>query len=147
MILACLLFAGLLWIRYKHIVNAEPKLISNTARPVLPLIKEVNPFIGTGGYPWVCAYNFPGAALPFGMVRLSPETISVLTKQRARNTSGYYYGDNRVSGFSHTRLSGTGATDGGHFLVVPATRPISRNGHLRKRGYRFSHHDEVVFTG
>ena len=147
LILTGLLFAGTLWIRYKHVVNAEPQLISKAAQPVLPIIKDVNPFIGTGGYPWVCGHNFPGAALPFGMVRLSPETISFLTKRGARNTSGYYYGDNRVSGFSHTRLSGTGATDGGHFLVVPATRPVSRNGKVKRRSYRFSHRDEVAFPG
>ena len=123
-ILTGLLFAGILWIRYRHVVNAEPQMMSNAAQPVLPLIKDVNPFIGTGGYPWVCAHNFPGAALPFGMVRLSPETVSFLTGAKARNTSGYFYGDNRISGFSHTRLSGTGATDGGHFLVVPATGPV-----------------------
>ena len=46
----------------------------------------------------------------------------MLIRKRALNTSGYYYGDEQVLGFSHTRLNGTGATDGGHFLVVPATR-------------------------
>jgi len=146
-ILTGLLFAGILWIRYRHVVNAEPQMMSNAAQPVLPLIKDVNPFIGTGGYPWVCAHNFPGAALPFGMVRLSPETVSFLTGAKARNTSGYFYGDNRISGFSHTRLSGTGATDGGHFLVVPATGPVSKNGIVKGRSYRFSHRDEVAFPG
>ena len=58
--------------------------------------------------------NFPGATVPFGMVRLSPETASLYTNTRAYNTSGYYYGDNKIIGFSHTRLAGTGATDGGH---------------------------------
>ena len=101
-VLAGLLFGGALWFKYRYIVNAEPQLISGTALPVLPLIKEVNPFIGTGGYPWVCGHNFPGATLPFGMVRLSPETASVLTNRRALNTSGYYYGDNKNCGFSHT---------------------------------------------
>ncbi len=146
-ILAGLLFAGMLVIRYRHIVNAEPQLISNAARPVLPLVKEVNPFIGTGGYPWVCGHNFPGATMPFGMVRLSPETISSLTHREARNTSGYYYGDNRITGFSHTRLSGTGATDGGHFLVLPATGPVSRNDKVKRRSYRFTHGDEFAFPG
>jgi predicted alpha-1,2-mannosidase len=146
-ILAGLLFAGLLWIRYRHVVNAEPQAVSNAARPVLQLIKDVNPFIGTGGYPWVCGHNFPGATLPFGMVRLSPETASFLTGAKAKNTSGYYYGDNRISGFSHTRLSGTGATDGGHFLVVPSSGPVSHNGLMKGPRYHFSHRDEVAFPG
>jgi len=146
-ILAGLLIAGMLWIRYKHIVNMESQAMSNAAKPILPLVKEVNPFIGTGGYPWVCGHNFPGAARPFGMIRLSPDTKSFLSGRKATNTSGYYYGDSRISGFSHTRLSGTGATDGGHFLVVPANGPILHNGHVKGRSYRFSHHDEVAFPG
>ena len=89
----------------------------------------VNNFIGTGGFPaWVCGMNFPGATVPFGMVRLSPETISLfpdnnllIPDKKALNTSGYYYGDNRMLGFSHTRLAGTGATDGGHFLFTPTS--------------------------
>ena len=146
-VLAGLLFGGALWFKYRYIVNAEPQLISGTALPVLPLIKEVNPFIGTGGYPWVCGHNFPGATLPFGMVRLSPETASVLTNRRALNTSGYYYGDNKIRGFSHTRLSGTGATDGGHFLVVPVAGPVSQKIRHKGRFSHFSHRDEVAFPG
>ncbi|MCK9411089.1 MAG: hypothetical protein M0Q53_02235 [Prolixibacteraceae bacterium] len=34
--------------------------------------QNVVPFIGTGGYYWVCANNFPGASMPFGVVRLIP---------------------------------------------------------------------------
>jgi len=147
LILAGLLFLGVLWIKSGHIVNAEPHPMPGAALPLRPLIGEVNPFIGTGGYPWVCGHNFPGATLPFGMVRLSPETASYLTGKQARNTSGYYYGDNKILGFSHTRLSGTGATDGGHFLVVPATGPLSQNSPVKERGYRFSHRDEVAFPG
>lgn len=147
MILAGLLFVSGVYIKYRHIVNAKPQPMPDVAQPVLPLIKEVNPFIGTGGYPWVCGHNFPGATLPFGMVRLSPETASVLTNRRALNTSGYYYGDNKICGFSHTRLSGTGATDGGHFLVVPVSGPVSQK--IRHKGQfsHFSHRDEVAFPG
>ena len=53
---------------------------------------EANPFIGTGGLTYLCGNNFPGATVPFGMVRLSPDTVSPLGK-RATNTSGYYYRD------------------------------------------------------
>lgn len=81
----------------------------------------VDPFIGTGGLPWACAMLFPGATAPFGMVRLSPDTtfpggINPFTC----GTAGYWYGHNYLWGFSHTRLSGTGATDMGHFRVTPA---------------------------
>ena len=97
--------------------------------------RRVNPFIGTGGFPWVCGHNFPGAMVPFGMVRLGPETASILLHKRALNTSGYYYGDDQILGFSHTRLNGTGATDGGQFLVMPTrdlwSRTCSASGNPR----------------
>jgi len=147
LLLASLLFAAMLWARHRHITGQEPGELSGAASPALPLIKQVNPFIGTGGYPWVCGHNYPGASVPFGMIRLSPDTQSFPGGRKATNTSGYYYGDNRVLGFSHTRLSGTGATDGGHFLVVPTSTPASKKRRPGKRSYRFSHRDELAFPG
>jgi len=80
----------------------------------------VNPFVGTGGIPWACGMLFPGATTPFGMVRLSPDTSYpggfVIDNM---GTAGYYYGHTNTWGFSHTRLSGTGAVDGGHFRITP----------------------------
>ena len=64
----------------------------------------VDPFIGTGGIPWVCAMLSPAATTPFGMVRLGPDTCFVgggyLLKT---NTSGYYYEHGHIKGFSHSR--------------------------------------------
>src|SRR6185437_10054445 len=100
------------------LANDAPK--PNPAVGPGTLGSEVNPFIGTGGVTWVCANNFTGATVPFGMVRLSPDTVSQ-SGRRASNSSGYYYPDSRIPGFSHTRLAGTGATDGGNFLVIPCT--------------------------
>src|SRR4051794_41908441 len=82
-----------------------------TVQPGL-LGSDVNPFIGTGGVTYLCGNNFPGATVPFGMVRLSPDTVSLLGR-RASNSSGYYYSDPRILGFSHTRLAGGGAPGGG----------------------------------
>ena len=122
--LSVVVFIGSLIFRHQLIVRARPGNLQTQAQP-LELGKRVNPFIGTGGFPWVCGNNFPGAMVPFGMVRLGPETVSLQFRKRALNTSGYYYGDNQLLGFSHTRLNGTGATDGGHFLVVPALQDIN----------------------
>ncbi len=113
-----LLITGL-WINYRSFVDAPVKPIPNHVASNYPLASQVNPFIGTGGVPWTCAYNFPGASLPFGLMRLSPETVSMITNDKGLSTSGYFYGDNKIIGFSHTRLVGTGATDGGHFLLQP----------------------------
>jgi predicted alpha-1,2-mannosidase len=107
--------------------------------------RDVNPFIGTGGISYLCGNNFPGATLPFGMVRLSPDTVSSLG-QRATNSSGYFYSDPRILGFSHTRLAGTGATDGGNFLVIPCGAESVKS--VRRGLYAgFSHSDEMAFPG
>ena len=107
--------------------------------------KEVNPFIGTGGAAYLCGNNFPGATMPFGMVRLSPDTVSLLGKG-ATNSSGYFYSDPRLLGFSHTRLAGTGATDGGNFLVIPCTVETAK---AQRRGMNahYSHDLERAFPG
>lgn len=107
--------------------------------------KEVNPFIGTGGISYLCGNNFPGAAVPFGMVRLSPDTVSSLGKL-ASNSSGYFYSDPRILGFSHTRLVGTGATDGGNFLVIPCTAETARS-NRRGLSAKYSHESERAFPG
>jgi predicted alpha-1,2-mannosidase len=131
---------------YKSIVSIDTQKLQVKAQPG-ELGKWVNPFIGTGGIPWVCGHNFPGVSLPFGMVRLGPETASILINKKALNTSGYYFGDNKILGFSHTRLVGTGATDGGHFLVFPATGEVTQK--VRPNGLytSFSHEQEIAFPG
>jgi predicted alpha-1,2-mannosidase len=139
-------FISVLAFKYHRIVSAQPGRLQTGMQPGA-LGRSVNPFIGTGGFPWVCGNNFPGAMVPLGMVRLGPETASLLISKRTLNTSGYYYGDERVLGFSHTRLNGTGAVDGGHFLVMPALEPIQpkllRQGSFEK----FSHSEELAFPG
>jgi predicted alpha-1,2-mannosidase len=149
-----LLFLILAKIKYYSIVLPTPK---NHTENISPgnYGQYVNNFIGTGGFPaWICGMNFPGATVPFGMVRLSPETISLFPQndflipdKKALNTSGYYYGDDRMLGFSHTRLAGTGATDGGHLLITP-TSTQSEDIVFKKDFYHnFSHDDEIAFPG
>ena len=140
------LFVAAMWMTYRGVVAELPGQMPVPAQSG-ELGQWVNPFIGTGGIPWVCGYNFPGADLPFGAVRLSPETASILTNDLALNTSGYFFGDNKIIGFSHTRLSGTGATDGGHFLVTPTEKPVSPK--IARDGFfiPFSHANEVAFPG
>jgi predicted alpha-1,2-mannosidase len=109
--------------------------------------KNVLPFIGTGGLYWVCANNFPGASMPFGVVRLSPDTKSSVFGKEALNTSGYYFPDNKIMGFSHTRLSGTGATDGGHFRVLPMRGETGWERYRKGKYASFRHADERAFPG
>ena len=125
-------------------VADDPPKPNPTVQPGT-LGSDVNPFIGTGGVRYLCGNNFPGATVPFGMVRLSPDTVSPLGN-RATNSSGYYYRDQRILGFSHTRLAGTGATDGGNFLVIPCTADAAK---LHRRGLNadYSHQQERAFPG
>ena len=111
------------------------------------LVSYVNPFIGTGGFSQVSPHNFPGASVPYGMVRLSPDTYSTVFRKKALNTSGYFYPDNRIMGFSHTRLVGTGAIDGGHIRVIPATSGHAWGKYISGRYTRFRHRDESARPG
>ncbi len=132
---------------YFHLRNQQPFGTASTPFEAGRLGKYVNPFIGTGGYYWVSAYNFPGASVPFSVVRLSPDTWSSVFRRKALNTSGYYYPDNRIMGFSHTRLAGTGATDGGHFRVIPASDASGWHQYLKGKYLRYRHSDEMAFPG
>ncbi len=81
----------------------------------------VDPFIGTGGTPWTAGMLSPAATVPFGSVRLGPDTSFLGGAYIVKtNTSGYYYEHAHIKGFSHSRLSGTGAEDYQMFRVTPA---------------------------
>lgn len=102
----------------------------------------VDPFIGTGGTPWACGMLSPAATVPFGAVRLGPDTSFMgglyITKM---NTSGYYYENRHITGFSHSRLSGTGAEDYGIFRVTPVT------GKKKPGAIPYSHRNETASAG
>lgn len=83
----------------------------------------VNPFIGAStstdaaGVYHGLGKTFPGAATPFGMVQVSPNTIT-----GGDNAPGYSYEHTSIEGFALTQMSGTGwYGDLGNFLVMPAT--------------------------
>ncbi len=103
----------------------------------------VDPFIGTGGH----GHTYPGAARPFGMVQLSPDT----RLSGWDGASGYHYSDSLIYGFSHTHLSGTGVPDYCDILVMPTLGPVRLNSRPigEKRGYRsrFSHQQEAARPG
>ncbi len=104
--------------------------------------RYVDPFIGTGGTPWTCGMLSPAATVPFGAVRLGPDTSFVggiyITKM---NTSGYYYEQGHIKGFSHSRLSGTGAEDYSNFRVTPV------NGKNKPGVMPYSHSNETASPG
>jgi len=104
----------------------------------------VDPIIGTGGH----GHTYPGAALPFGMVQLGPDTR--LTGWDG--CSAYHYSDSVIYGFSHTHLSGTGASDYGDILMMPTIGPVqleSGNAQNPTAGYcaTFKHNNEIAEPG
>lgn len=108
------------------------------------LTRHVNVFIGTGGH----GHTYPGAAVPFGMVQLSPDTYNVGWDW----CSGYHTSDSSIMGFSHTHLSGTGVGDMLDVLVMPGTGEVKLAPGTRENpsaGYRsrFSHEDEKASPG
>lgn len=98
----------------------------------------VNPMIGTGGH----GHTFPGAVLPFGMVQLSPDTR---VDGSWDGCSGYHYSDTLIYGFSHTHLSGTGASDWGDILLMPVTEIQSLDNKMYASA--FSHKSEKAGAG
>ena len=106
--------------------------------------KFVKIAIGTGGH----GHTYPGATVPFGMVQLSPDTYN----DGWDWCSGYHYSDSSIMGFSHTHLSGTGASDMLDFLLMPGTGPTKLFPGARQNpgeGYRsrFTHDDETAVPG
>jgi predicted alpha-1,2-mannosidase len=134
---------------YWNIVRQTPGKLSVPVQAGA-LGAKVNVFSGTGGWFYLCAHNNPCAMTPFGMVRLAPDTASMVLDKNGLNTSGYYYGDNKLLGFSHTRFVGTGMHEGCNLRVLPTV--ASRAGELlglprEKRWVRFSHGKETAFPG
>jgi len=108
-----------------------------TARAAEPsdgrLTDLVNPFIGTEND----GNTYPGAAVPFGMVQLSPDT--------GHNT-GYDYSQNHIRGFSLVHLSGVGCGLGGDLPVLPTTGDVTQTDYA-KYAAEFSHDDEQASPG
>ena len=104
----------------------------------------VNPFIGAstniedaGAYHGL-GKTFPGATTPYGMVQVSPNTIS-----GGVNSSGYSYEHKTIEGFALTQMSGVGwFGELGNFLVMPTTgafTPIAGKEDGLIDGYRSSY--------
>ncbi|MBO9658992.1 MAG: GH92 family glycosyl hydrolase, partial [Chitinophagaceae bacterium] len=87
-------------------------LITKTiAQTSVDLSQHVNPFIGTSG----TGHTFPGACVPFGLIQAGPETGNL----NWRYCAGYNVEDDSITGFTQTRLNGTGVPDLGDIRLFP----------------------------
>ncbi len=92
----------------------------------------VDPFIGTSGDHGQLS---PSATLPFGLVKLGPETDP-------RGHAGYDYSANLIRGFSINRMEGVGCSgSGGNILVKPGL------GEDNKSGYPYDKTSEKASPG
>ncbi len=100
------------------------------------LAAHVDPFIGTDGSGNV----IPGALVPHGMVRLSPDTDGP-----AGSIAAYHWDDTRIDGFTHTNLEGPGGSGNGYseILVMPGVGVLD----VRDPSSAFSHDDEDAGPG
>jgi len=107
------------------------------------LVDCIDPMIGAVTYPESglrgdeaihgFGKTFPGAATPFGMVQLSPDTVT-----GGDNGSGYSYIHKTIEGFSFFHMSGIGwYGEFGNFQVMPGMGTKSR----------FDHADEKAEAG
>ncbi len=110
---------------YFPVLTAEAQPPRKVKQPV----DYVNPFVGAStnaalaGASHGLGKTFPGAATPFGMVQVSPNTIT-----GGDNGSGYSYEHSSIEGFAMTQLSGVGwYGDLGNFLVMPTNGPLHTN--------------------
>src|SRR5690348_8433660 len=71
---------------------------AHAAEPGETAWQQTDPMIGTGG----AGHTFPGAAVPFGMIQLSPDTAMPDFKHAYAWAAGYQYGDHSILGFSRS---------------------------------------------
>ncbi|GAB3931940.1 GH92 family glycosyl hydrolase [Mucilaginibacter myungsuensis] len=115
-------------------------LLSATVAKAQTPADLVNPFIGAStsvagaGVYHGLGKTFPGAATPYGMVQVSPNTIT-----GGDNGSGYSYEHTSIEGFAFTQMSGIGwYGDLGNLLTMPTTGKLktAKGKDGSKDGYR-----------
>lgn len=111
---------SLLWVT----ACSSPKVTEEELTPT----DYVNPFIGAStsvgaaGVYHGLGKTFPGATTPYGMVQVSPNTIT-----GGDNGSGYSDEHRTIEGFAFTQMSGVGwFGDLGNFLVMPTTGELHK---------------------
>ena len=111
------------------------------ARGELPVM-DASPLLGTSGH----GHVYPGAAVPFGFVQVSPDTMNVSWD----GCSGYNHADTNLLGFSFNHLTGTGCPDMGNILLMPVVgdlKLLPENIPAAGLPTRFSHEQETARPG
>ncbi|MDX6199319.1 MAG: hypothetical protein QOJ79_2470 [Actinomycetota bacterium] len=130
LLLPPLLVAGLL------LTGAGPATAAD-----VPLVDDptayVDPMIGTGGD----GFTVPGAATPFGLTQVSPDTINPLAY------TGYKYEDAAIRGFSFLHINAAGVPIGGELPFLPVTAPVTDPSDPTRFAVPFTHATEHAAAG
>ncbi len=93
---------------------------SQSAEEPVDLLAHVDPLISTGGIGFGVGSGYPGAATPFGLVKVSPDTATANgTALGFHHCGGYHADDTHVEGFSHLHLHGIGVPAHGVLTMMP----------------------------
>lgn len=112
------------------------------------LVALVDPRIGTGGLGYSVGCGFPGAAMPHGLVKVSPDTAD-----QGGSSPGFYHGggyhadDELIQGFSHLHAHGIGLTAYGIIALMPSDGFDATK--TEEKGYRlpFDEDSETAVPG
>ena len=103
-----------------------------------PLTGFVDPMVGTEG----SGNTLPGALVPHGMVRASPDTLGT-----PGDIDAYRYEATRMEGFSHTHLEGPGGSANGYSQILLLPQSGERVTDRTARATAFDHASETARPG
>lgn len=110
---------------------------------------NVDTRIGTGGFGFGIGELNPGPSMPFGCLRLGPDTSIGLEPIRIpfQTYAGYAYDANWIECFSHTHVVGAGLGDFQNFGITVVRQ--YNNDTIRDAGYKslYAHNQEVALPG
>jgi predicted alpha-1,2-mannosidase len=113
-----------------------------------PHAASVDPLIGTALTVANVGNAIPGASVPFGLVKCSPDTSGSDGGQLgALHCAGYQRLDPYLHAFSHNHLQGTGAPDYGNVAVLPFAQAGDHLTSRKGRRSTYSHATEVAQAG
>ena len=125
-----ILFASILFLR----MDAQTKLPAAYVYPLIGASTDVE----RAGVMHGLGKTFPGATTPFGLVQVSPNTVT-----GGDNGPGYSFQHTTIEGFALTQMSGIGwYGDLGNFLVMPTAGKLITNSGKENtpiKGYRSSY--------
>jgi predicted alpha-1,2-mannosidase len=97
----------------------------------------VDPLVGSGG----AGFTVPGAATPFGLTQVSPDTVNPLAY------TGYKYEDAAIRGFSLLHINAAGVPIAADLPFLPVTTPVPDPSDPTRFAVPFTHATEKAAAG